>query len=345
MRDTKILTQIPALLLPWYQANARDLPWRNTREPYHIWLSEVMLQQTRVEAMRGYYARFLGALPTIAALAAAPQEQLMKLWEGLGYYNRARNLQRAAVVIMTEHGGNFPQSYDEILHLPGIGPYTAGAIASICFGLPKPAVDGNVLRVYARLLTLSDCVDDAKVKQQVQDDITRLYANADPAALNQALMELGALICLPNGTPRCAECPLRTICRAAQSDTQMAYPIKAAKRRRRIEQKTVFILYCTDKLAVEKRPNTGLLANLWALPNVPGHLDETAAIAQVAAWGLAPYELIKFTAKTHIFTHIEWHMTGYQITCNSPAPRFTWITPETRAEKIALPTAFRQFLD
>ncbi|MCL2842198.1 MAG: A/G-specific adenine glycosylase [Oscillospiraceae bacterium] len=343
--DTKtLLNQIPPAILPWYHANAREMPWRENCDPYRVWLSEVMLQQTRVEAVRGYYARFLQALPTISDLAQVDDDRLMKLWEGLGYYNRARNLKRAAVTVMEEHGGAFPDTHAEILALPGIGPYTAGAIASICFGHPYPAVDGNVLRVWARLMASSDCVDLPAVRKRVTAELETLLHHTDPRDFNQAVMELGATVCLPNGAPLCHTCPLAHLCRARAAGNQLQYPVRLKKRPRREETMTVFILTTGDRLAVEKRPNAGLLAGLWALPSVPGELDEGAALEQTNAWGADPTELIRASRRKHIFTHVEWHMTGYYIQCRTQSPAFTWATPDDRAHQVALPTAFRQFL-
>ncbi|MCL2827494.1 MAG: A/G-specific adenine glycosylase [Oscillospiraceae bacterium] len=339
-----LLGQIPALILPWYRANARELPWRRDQDPYRVWLSEIMLQQTRVEAVRGYYTRFLDALPTIPALAQADDDRLLKLWEGLGYYNRAKNLKRAAQVIVTEYGGVFPHTHREILALPGIGPYTAGAIGSICFGLPYPAVDGNVLRVYARLMATTDCVDIPAVRMQITENLSHLYHGTDPGALNQAIMELGATICLPNGAPRCGDCPLVSLCRAQAAGTQLAYPVRAKKKARRMEEKTVFILTSGETLAVEKRGDTGLLGGLWALPNVPGQLDEDAALALAASWGVEPLELTRSSQKKHVFTHVEWHMIGYYIQCRTQSARFVWADKDMRSDRVALPTAFRQFL-
>ena len=340
-----LLLQVPEALLSWYQSKARELPWRKNRDPYRVWLSEIMLQQTRVEAVKGYYARFLAALPTIEDLARADSDRLLKLWEGLGYYNRAKNLKRAAEVILDKHGGMFPQTYNEILALPGIGPYTAGAITSICFGLPYPAVDGNVLRVYARLTATADCVDSPAVKRQITDELAGIMPHTDPATFNQAIMELGAIVCLPNGAPRCEVCPLAHLCKARAAGRQLQYPVRLKKKARRPEEMTVFILTANGALAVEKRAPNGLLGGLWALPNTPGELDERDALALAKAWGAEPVELVKCSRKKHIFTHVEWHMTGYYIQCRRQSPKFTWVCAKQRADRVALPTAFRQFLD
>ena len=340
----ELIHRIPEAILPWYRENARALPWRQIADPYKIWVSEIMLQQTRVEAVRGYYTRFLTALPTLDHLAEVEMDKLLKLWEGLGYYTRAKNLKRAAQIVQSQYGSHFPQTHGEILALPGIGPYTAAAIASICFHLPCPAIDGNVLRVYARLSAMPDCIDLPAVKKAVTEALAPLYLDHSPGELNQALMELGAIVCLPNGAPLCDGCPLASFCQAKAMGTQRAYPVRAKKAPRRLEEKTVFILATDNAIAVEKREDTGLLAGLWALPNVPGSLTEAEAIAKLADWGVTPLELLKSSQKKHIFTHVEWHMTGYYITCRNQSAGFTWATPGMRGSHIALPTAFRQFL-
>ena len=257
-----MLEQLPVLLLPWFAEHRRDLPWRRDREPYHVWLSEIMLQQTRVEAVRGYYLRFLERLPDIAALASAPEDVLLKLWEGLGYYSRVRNLQKAAQCVMEQHDGEFPQELSAIRALPGIGDYTAGAIASICFEAPTAAVDGNVLRVILRLTVCADSPADVRVRRRIGEELSAVYPAGHCGDFTQALMELGATVCLPNGAPQCEVCPLRSLCEAHAQGTELQFPTKPPKKPRRIEQRTVFVLQCGDRLAVCKRPSRGLLAGL-----------------------------------------------------------------------------------
>lgn len=333
---------LPGLLLPWYETNRRALPWREDREPYHVWLSEIMLQQTRVEAVRSYYTRFLAALPDAAALAACPEEQLLKLWEGLGYYNRARNLQKAARIV-TETG--FPDTYAGWLALPGVGEYTAGAVASICFDRPVPAVDGNVLRVLARFLADPSPIDTPQAKKSAKAALEAVYPRERPGDFTQALMELGATVCVPNGPPRCECCPLRERCAAFLAGKPEAYPVKAGKKARRVEARTVLLLYCGDRLALEKRPQGGLLAGLWQLPNVSGALSPEEAAALAAEWGCEPHDLLSHRHRTHIFTHIVWEMEGYLLSCGREDPRFFWADKKELQETYALPTAFRQFLE
>ncbi len=329
-------------LLEWFAENHRALPWRENKDPYRVWLSEIMLQQTRVEAVKPYYARFLAALPDIRALSACEPDTLMKLWEGLGYYSRARNLQRAAQVITEKHSGEFPRTYGEIRALPGIGDYTAGAIASICFDLPEPAVDGNVLRVWTRLKGDSRCTDDQAVRRDIREQLRAVYRRCeDCGMLTQALMELGATVCVPNGAPHCAQCPLREGCEAHRTDTASEYPVRKTKKARRIEEYTVFILQCGDRIALQKRPETGLLAGLWELPHLDGRLRAQEALDAIADWGTGTCEMLSTRQKKHIFTHIEWHMACAHILCTNMPERFTWVTAEQLGCETALPTAFR----
>jgi len=336
------LSALPGLLLPWYREHKRDLPWRADREPYHIWLSEIMLQQTRVEAVKGYYTRFLEALPTVEALAESDDEQLHKLWEGLGYYSRVRNLKKAAQVIVNQHGGHFPRTYDEILALPGIGEYTAGAISSIAFGLPTPAVDGNVLRVLARLRDDPSPIDLPETKKAVRSALAEIYPE-EAGDFTQALMELGATLCGPNRKPECDNCPCTDICLAYRNGTAESLPVKSPKKEKRQEDKTVLILSCCGKYALEKRPNKGLLAGLWQFPNMAGHLGTAEALAAVEAMGLAPRELYREVSRKHIFTHIVWNMKGIYLEVSECAGSFRWFTEEEINTQAALPTAFRLF--
>jgi len=330
------------VLLPWYYANRRDLPWRQDKEPYHIWLSEIMLQQTRVEAVKGYYARFLEALPTVEALANAGDEQLHKLWEGLGYYSRVRNLKKAARVIMEEHGGVFPGEYNKVLALPGIGEYTAGAICSIAFGQKTPAVDGNVLRLAARLTDDHTPIDSPAVKKAVKEKLRLVYPDV-AGDFTQALMELGATLCGPNRKPDCSSCPCKEFCLAYQRGTAESLPVKQPKRQRRQEERTVFILSCDGSYALEKRPDRGLLAGLWQFPNVEGKLDMTLALNKVEEMGVKPKELLRQVERKHVFTHIEWNMQGVYLEVAEQDGTFEWRSAEQIHQGSALPTAFRQF--
>ena len=336
------LALLPGALLPWYAQNKRDLPWRSDREPYHVWLSEIMLQQTRVEAVKGYYARFLAALPTIEALAQCDDDALHKLWEGLGYYSRVRNLKKAAQVILQQHGGIFPGDHSAVRALPGIGEYTAGAICSICFGQPTPAVDGHVLRVIARICDDHTPIDLPTRKREVQSQLAEIYP-AEAGDFTQSLMELGATVCGPNRKPDCDNCPCRDFCLAKLRGTAEKLPVKSPKKGRRQEELTVFILRCGDSFALEKRPDSGLLAGLWQFPNVPGALDASEAAAWASDQGLKPRDLRRISEKKHIFTHIQWNMTGVYLEVEAMPDCFRWFTEGQISEEAALPTAFRQF--
>lgn len=332
-------------LLPWYEKNARALPWRETREPYHVWLSEIMLQQTRVEAVKQYYIRFLEALPTIAALAAAPDAQLFKLWEGLGYYTRARNLKKAAGIIIEKFGGTFPRDYKDILSLPGIGEYTAGAVASICFDLPTPAVDGNVLRVVTRVTELFVPISTPAVKREITEALAVSYPKENCGTFTQSLMELGATVCVPNGTPNCCVCPASTFCKAFQNGTQDALPLRPEKKPRKKECRTVFVLQNEEKIAVRKRPSEGLLAGMWEFPNVLGSLSKDEAASILEKWGLIPSDILQSVQRKHIFTHIEWDMECYYFTVKNTNESFCWVTRDRLFSEIALPSAFRLFCE
>ena len=339
MNSMKLL---PGALLPWYEENKRDLPWRANREPYHVWLSEIMLQQTRVEAVKGYYTRFLNVLPTIEALASCDDELLHKLWEGLGYYSRVRNLKKAAQVIMTSHNGRFPREHGAVLALPGIGDYTAGAICSICYDLPTPAVDGNVLRVIARITDDPTPIDLPARKKEVQNQLTEIYP-VRAGDFTQALMELGATLCGPNRKPDCGNCPCRDFCLGHLRGTAENLPVKNPKKAKRQEYLTLFILRCGDDFVLEKRPDQGLLAGLWQFPNIPGTLDAPGALAWAEEKGLKVRDIRRITEKKHIFTHIQWNMTGIYLDIDEKCADFFWYPESGINQNTALPTAFRQF--
>ena len=257
------LEQLPIPLLEWYRDNARSLPWRDDPTPYHVWVSEVMLQQTRVAAVLDYYRRFMAEVPDVAALAALSEERLMKLWQGLGYYSRARNLQAAARQIMEEHGGSFPSDYQAVRALKGVGDYTAGAICSIAFGQPVPAVDGNVLRVVTRVTGDEGDITTPAMKAKVAAHLAPIIPLDDPGAFTQAMMELGATVCLPNGAPLCDTCPARSFCTARLENRVDMLPVKTKKKARRVEERTVWLIFHEGRVALRRRPAKGLLAGLW----------------------------------------------------------------------------------
>ena len=315
------LHPLVAPLKAWFAENARDLPWRRKPSAYHTWISEIMLQQTRVEAVKPYYERFLKALPTVRALAECPEDQYLKLWEGLGYYSRVRNLHAAAVQIMEDHQGKIPGEYAKLLKLKGIGSYTAGAIASIAYGEKVPAVDGNVLRILTRVSADETDIAKASFKKEVEEKLRRLMeevctdgetpAIIAPGTLNQALMELGAIVCIPNGAPLCDACPWKPFCRARKEKKIDRIPVKTKAKARRVEEKTIFLIKDQNKIAVHKRPAKGLLAGLYEYPNQPGHLSEKEALDYVRSMGYSPLRIQALPDSVHIFSHVEWHMIAY----------------------------------
>ena len=344
MPESFIFAKLPAVLLPWYQKHKRELPWRSTEDPYRIWLSEIMLQQTRVEAVKSYYERFLKKLPTVDALANADDALLHKLWEGLGYYSRVRNLKKAAQEIVSRYNGVFPAKYDEIRNLPGIGPYTAGAICSIAFNQKTPAVDGNVLRVAARLTDDHTVIDTPAFKNAVNDSLQSVYPE-EAGDFTQALMELGATVCKPNGTPDCHICPCKDICLANAHGTADDLPVRQAKRARKVETYTVLIMQWQGRFALQQRSSNGLLAGLWEFPNIPGKLTAQQIVDELENMGVRLKEIKAVVERKHIFTHIQWDMSGVYLDAVEPNGSFKWLTAEQINTQIALPTAFRMFWD
>ncbi len=335
-------------LVEWFRENRRDLPWRRRMNAYRVWISEIMLQQTRVEAVKPYYERFLKELPDVKALAEVPEERLLKLWEGMGYYNRARNLKAAAVQIMEEFGGRFPDRYEEIRSLKGIGSYTAGAIVSFVYNIPKPAVDGNVFRVVTRLLADPDDITKASTRTKIEALLEEVIPRDAAGDFNQSLIELGAIVCLPNGEPKCAECPVRHLCRSFAEGTQMEYPVKKKAKERRIEKRTVFLFCDGGAVAIRKRKSTGLLAGMYEFPNVEGHLKRQEAIDYARSLGLAPVRVKKLESAKHIFSHVEWHMTGYEILVDELEKEMKdnviFAGRDELEEKYPMPSAFETYL-
>ena len=337
----------------WYLKNKRDLPWRRTSDPYRIWVSEIMLQQTRVETVIEYYLRFMEALPSVGKLAACEDRMLLKLWEGLGYYRRAGNMKRAAEIIVEEYGGIFPDDPELIRKLPGIGSYTAGAVSSIAFGKPVPAVDGNVLRVWSRIRGCELNILDAKVKNTAEADMRNLLlqneAEGNPfraGDINQAFIELGALVCVPGSEPRCDGCPAKLYCRAAMEGLTGVIPVRISKTSRKIEEKTVLIVRDGEKTAVVRRPDHGLLAGLYEFPCVDGYISEKEAVAFVEARGYDALHVRPLGEAVHIFSHKEWHMKGFEIRIgNVPEDSGRWIFASLRElqERWPVATAFSAY--
>ena len=342
--EERRLSAIAVPLLAWYDRNKRDLPWRHTRDPYRIWVSEIMLQQTRVAAVLPYYRQWMEALPTAEALAAVPEERLMKLWQGLGYYSRARNLRRAAKMMMETYAGRFPETREELLRLPGVGEYTAGAVASIAFGQAVPAVDGNVLRVASRVTGEDGDILDPGVRRRFQQLLEQVIPPDRPGEFNQALMDLGAMVCLPNGMPDCGQCPLAPFCEANRLGLQGVLPVRRKKAARRVEDLTVYLLLREGRIALRRREDTGLLAGLWEFPHVPGSLEEARAGDPLDTWALKAVSWQKKLTARHIFTHVEWHMTGYLLEVSGEGCNLTW-TGQEELDLLAVPSAFSKFLE
>ena len=336
-------------LVAWYREHRRDLPWREHPDAYRVWVSEIMLQQTRVEAVKPYYVRFLKAFPDVEALAAAEEDKLMKMWEGLGYYNRVRNMQKAARQIMTEHDGQFPCEYDEILKLSGIGNYTAGAISSFAYGIAKPAVDGNVLRVVSRLLASDSDIMKASTRTQIENIIEEVIPADAAADFNQGLIELGAIVCVPNGEPKCEICPVAYLCKAKEQNIQMELPVKTKAKARRIEKRTVLIFRDNETIAIRKRPAKGLLAGLYELPNVEGHLTRKEVIEYGKMIGLTPIRVKKLVSAKHIFSHVEWHMIGYEVLVDelekNCSEKMIFAGREEIDQKYSIPSAFEAYIE
>lgn len=343
------LSQAVEPLLSWYQLNKRSLPWRAQVSPYRVWVSEIMLQQTRVEAVKPYFARFMDALPTIRDLAECPEEKLLKLWEGLGYYNRVRNMQTAAQTIMEQFDGRMPADYEQILSLKGIGNYTAGAISSIAFGIPAPAVDGNVLRIIARLTEDDADIMKQSTKTKVEQALMNVMQN-DPTIpagdFNQALMELGATVCVPNGAPHCEACPWGELCQAREHQSIDRLPVKTKAKARKIEDRTILIIRDGEHVMLEKRPAKGLLAGMYQFVNQLGTMTEEEALKYVQHMNLHPMRIQKLEDAVHIFSHVEWHMTGYMIQVDSltrEEANVPFVEIQDAQKNYAIPSAFAAY--
>ena len=345
--ENPALYEMVSPIVTWFQKNKRDLPWRNHPDAYRVWVSEIMLQQTRVEAVKPYYERFLRELPTVKDLAEAKEDQLLKLWEGLGYYNRVRNMQKAAQQIMIDYQGQFPDTFEEIRSLKGIGNYTAGAISAFAFGLSKPAVDGNVLRVISRLMGSREDIMKQSVRSKIEEKLEHVIPEGAASDFDQGLIELGALVCVPNGEPKCTECPVAHLCEARKQGMIAEIPVKSKGKARKMEDKTVLIFKDGEKLAIQKRPSKGLLAGLYEFPNQEGHLTMEEVTAYSKKIGLMPVRIKKLEDAKHIFSHIEWHMSGYEIVVDelekTNEKAFLFIHPEEIEKKYSIPSAFEAY--
>lgn len=345
------LEKLTRPLLDWYEENKRELPWRSEPTPYRVWVSEIMLQQTRVEAVKPFFERFTKRLPDIKALANCEEDDLLKLWEGLGYYNRVRNMQKAAIQVMEEYGGELPADYEKLLKLKGIGSYTAGAIASIAYKIPVPAVDGNVLRILTRVAMDDTDIMKASFRKEVEQCLTEyMQGNAFDSQLsgsyNQALMELGATVCVPNGAPDCEKCPWQALCQAKAANRMMEFPVKTKAKARRIEKRTVLVIRDGERVAIQKRPSKGLLAGLYELPNIEGELSQDEVLEQVKSKGFAPLRIQNLETAKHIFSHVEWHMSGYAILIEEPETEkegLLFVESWDSQERYAIPAAFAAY--
>ncbi len=341
--------QLVEPLLEWYGGHARVLPWREQPTPYRVWVSEIMLQQTRVEAVKPFFERFIKELPDTAALAACSEERLLKLWEGLGYYNRVRNMQKAAQTVVQEYNGQLPADYEALLQLKGIGDYTAGAIASIAYGIPVPAVDGNVLRILMRASEDRSDIGKQSVKAEVKRQLSPVIPKGRAGAFNQALMELGATVCVPNGEPKCADCPWQPQCLAYLHKSYHALPVKGSPKPRKVEEKTVLLIRDGEKVLLHRRPRSGLLAGMYEFPNLPGHKTREEVAGFIGKMALTPIRIEPLEEARHIFSHVEWRMTGYMVRVAQledgvrQKPGYLFAEAAASEEKYAIPAAFARY--
>ncbi len=342
MEEIELMKRIRKPIINWYQENKRDLPWRKEKNPYYIWLSEIMLQQTRIEAVKQYYERFLEEIPDIQTLAKIDEEKLLKLWEGLGYYNRARNLKKAALILQEKYEGKMPKTYEELIKLPGIGEYTAGAISSIAYDEKRTAVDGNVLRVLSRIVGSKKDVLESKTKKEFTEKLQKIMPR-QAGDFNEGLMELGEVICLPNGEPLCEKCPVQDICIAKKKKLTNSIPVRVTKVKKRQEEKTVFLLEYQSRIAIRKRKETGLLANMYEFPSIDKKILPKEIKKELKKWGLEVCKIEKIRGHHHIFSHIEWHMVGYKVQVDTMNQEFNWVLKQEVMEKYPIPGAFIPF--
>ncbi len=336
--------------LAWYDGHKRVLPWRGIKNPYFIWVSEIMLQQTRVEAVRDYYARFITACPDIASLAAIEDDALMKLWQGLGYYSRARNLKKAANEILQRYDGRMPESYEQILSLSGIGSYTAGAIASIAFDEPVPAVDGNVLRILARVRCDERDILKEATKKAVREDLCKVMPAERSGELNQAFMDIGATVCLPNGEPICGSCPWKTACVALREGRIAELPRRQKPKKRRMEERTILVIKDGERVLLHKRPEKGLLAGLYEPVNMEGEKEEREILDFVRSIGLDPLKIEELAPAKHVFSHIEWHMRGFAVRVADAAEHtgeegYFLVERQRIREGFSIPSAYAAYMN
>ncbi len=341
-------------LLDWYRQNKRILPFRDTGDPYDVWISEIMLQQTRIEAVVSYFLRFKEEIPDINSLAEIPEDRLMRLWEGLGYYSRARNLQRCARILMEEYDGKIPEDHESLKNLPGIGPYTAGAIMAIGFGKPYPAVDGNVLRVLARYFGIREDIRFEAVRKQVEEIISSFYQREEISDhryisdLTQAFMELGALLCIPNGKPLCADCPWKEGCYARRNELTAQIPYRSRNKERKIIERTLFIIRAGEDFLLRKRPKKGLLAGMYEFPGIDEKMTEMEVEEYLKQEGFEILRIRKLPEARHIFSHVEWRMEAYEVLVSIDGTSLKEdeiLIDREGLNELAVPSAFRTYID
>lgn len=335
-------------LLKWYDKNHRQLPWRENRDPYRIWLSEIMLQQTQVATVINYFNRFIKAYPTVEDLATAIEDDVLKLWEGLGYYSRARRLIPCARMVVEKYDGKFPQTYDEIIKLPGIGSYTAGAVLSIAYNKKVPAVDGNVMRVYSRYYDMDNDISLAKSKKIFEEKVYETLPG-DRCHYNQALMELGATICTPKNY-QCEQCPISAGCKALELNIQDKRPVKSKKIKKKHERIAACYITCEDKVLIMKRPSDGLLPGLWAFPVIKIEQDvkKDIILGLREEFDIEVMDILPSSETKHVYTHIVWDMTLYEMKTDTMVqvdfPPVKWVKPE-ELSLYALPKGFHKLLE
>jgi A/G-specific adenine glycosylase len=330
-------------LLYWFERNLRDLPWRRDRDPYKIWVSEIMLQQTRVDTVIPYFERFMERFPTILDLANAGEDEVVKLWEGLGYYSRARNLHSGVREVQASYGGKVPDTLEEISTIKGVGPYTAGAVLSIAYGKPEPAVDGNVMRVLSRILYITEDIQKAKTRKQFEEAVRGLIAAHNPSFFNQALMELGALICTPR-SPKCEHCPVASHCRAKDMGIQEELPVKGKSKPPKEVGLSVAFLYHEGKFFIRQRPKKGLLAGLWELPSTEGSVDMLVLYLQ-QEYGIQAIGYEHQLNHQHTFSHLQWNMEVYSFHLNQVPPTMEghWIDFDQRND-FTFPVSYQKII-
>ena len=331
-------------LVLWYQKNKRDLPWRHTKDAYKIWISEIMLQQTRVEAVKRYYEVFLKSLPTVYDLAQVSDDELLKLWEGLGYYSRARNLKKCASELVRSYQGVLPDDEKELLSLPGIGEYTAGAILSIAYLKPVPAIDGNVMRVLSRVYEDERDMLNSHVRKEYSEILRKFIKKYPPDDFTQSFIELGAVVCVPNGTPLCEECPLKRCCKAHRHHKELFYPVKSAKKPRKIISKTVFVFEYCGRYSILKKEE-GLLSGTYEFPNVDEKMCQDDVKKYLAQQGCSFSKIVSLGEFKHIFSHLEWHMNAYVISLQKPFNDYLYVELEEIKMNYSIPSAFQKILE